>query len=107
VKKCPFCAEEIQDEAVKCKHCGSMLDKKDAEKWYFKTSTLVMAFLCVFPLSPLVLPLLWFNPRFSTKSKVIISVVVIVVSFVVGRMFVHSLLSLWKSYDGMLEPVSY
>jgi len=28
--KCPFCKEEIQDGAVKCKHCGSMLNGSNA-----------------------------------------------------------------------------
>ncbi len=31
-KLCPFCSEEIQTSAVKCKHCGEFLDEKSKPK---------------------------------------------------------------------------
>ena len=31
-KKCPYCAEDINLEAVKCKHCGTMLSQNNNKR---------------------------------------------------------------------------
>lgn len=96
MKKCPYCDAQMQSEASRCKACGRFTDKPRNVPWYFKASSLVVGFLCV---GPLVLPLLWLNPYFTKKTKIVLTAVIAVISLAMGFLTVKALMSIGKYYD--------
>jgi hypothetical protein len=72
------------------------MDNQNQPKWYFKTWSLVASFLCI---GPFMLPLVWANPRFSKKLKIIITAIVVIVTYFLTEFFVKSLKSINSYYQ--------
>ena len=79
---CPYCQKVTQPADIYCSHCGKALKPAEKVPWYLKKTSFVVAFLIV---GPFALPLLWINPKYSLKTKIIWSVLILVSTWALGK----------------------
>ena len=87
MKKCPYCAEEIQEDAIKCKHCGEFLidaefkrlQKQAGIEWYQRIPMLVFLIMLI---GPFAIPLIKKNPQLTDNAKSILITVTIFITII-------------------------
>jgi hypothetical protein len=75
-RQCAVCRRELQEDFVYCPYCGVRFNPHGDPKtrWRYSRPAVLLALGTV---GPFALPLVWFNPRYDTATKIVLTVLML------------------------------
>ncbi len=77
--KCRSCRHQEPLPVLRCPDCGAIMDPVQRKR---SMSPIIVILLLFFVLGPFALPMLWRNDRFNTATKWVLTVMVVIYTFV-------------------------
>jgi hypothetical protein len=95
--RCVFCSREFDASFLYCPFCGRRLSSPGGEglKWYYSRHAVVLG---LSTLGPFALPLVWLNPRYSLRTKIALTALILVLTVLI-------LCGLWLLSTRLLETM--
>jgi hypothetical protein len=95
--RCVFCSQEFDASFLYCPFCGRRLRLPGAPevKWYYSRYGVAIGLGTI---GPFALPLVWFNPRYTVITKVVLTVLILVLTALI-------LYGLWWCCSRLLEMI--
>jgi hypothetical protein len=95
---CPSCKREIPGGNLTCIFCSGFLEQGPGPvemPWRPRNTTVLISFLIV---GPFALPLVWFNPAYSRRKKIIITVIVLALTYALVAVFTNAVKTIFDYY---------
>ncbi len=94
---CPHCQQQIENDSKWCRFCGKAVDSK--VRWFFRSPSLIVGFLVV---GPFILPAIWFHPTMKRITKLILTAVVLILTYVLTKYTIEALKTIVSYYGTAL-----
>jgi len=73
---------------------------KRSPRWFFKGQSIVVGFILF---GPFILPLVWFNPTYSSKKKIVVTGIILLLTYLLFVLTKGLLTQYFQIYDQMLN----
>lgn len=101
--RCNFCQREVREGLLLCPFCGRRIGTRSGpqRKWYHSRYALAVSLAT---LGPFALPMVWSSPRHTTRTKIVLTILVLALTVLLVYILVVVFARLKEQIGQLITP---